>query len=43
MGALAGPLGIVLATPLAAVAIVIVKRLYVEDTLGDHAVREAPG
>ena len=38
MGALAGPLGIVLATPLAAVAIVVVKRLYVEDTLGDHGV-----
>jgi predicted PurR-regulated permease PerM len=37
MGALAGPLGIVLATPLAAVGIVVVKRLYVEDTLGDHS------
>jgi predicted PurR-regulated permease PerM len=41
MGALAGPLGIVLATPLAAVAIVMVKRLYVEDTLGDHTVEES--
>ena len=40
MGALAGPLGIVLATPLAAVGVVIVKRLYVEDTLGDHTVAE---
>jgi predicted PurR-regulated permease PerM len=40
MGALAGPLGIVLATPLAAVVIVVVKRLYVEDTLGDHTVAE---
>ncbi len=40
MGALAGPLGIVLATPLAAVGVVAVKRLYVEDTLGDHTVQE---
>lgn len=40
MGALAGPLGIVLATPLAAVGVVIVKRLYVEDKLGDHTVAE---
>ncbi len=40
MGALAGPLGIVLATPLAAVVIVVVKRLYVEDTLGDHGVAD---
>jgi predicted PurR-regulated permease PerM len=40
LGALAGPLGIVLATPLAAVAIVVIKRLYVEDTLGDHSVAQ---
>ncbi len=40
MGALAGPVGIVLAAPLAAVTIVIVKMLYVEDTLGDHKVME---
>lgn len=39
LGALAGPLGIVLATPLAAVAIVATKMLYVEDTLGDHEVK----
>jgi predicted PurR-regulated permease PerM len=39
LGALAGPLGIVLATPLAAVAIVTTKMLYVEDTLGDHQVK----
>lgn len=36
MGALAGPLGIVLAAPLAAVVIVVVKMLYIADTLGDH-------
>lgn len=40
LGALAGPLGIVLATPLAAVVIVIVKRLYVQDTLGDNTVAQ---
>jgi predicted PurR-regulated permease PerM len=40
MGALAGPMGIVLATPLAAVAIVVIKRLYVEDTLDDHDVAQ---
>jgi predicted PurR-regulated permease PerM len=39
MGALAGALGIVLAAPLAAVTIVVVKMLYVEDTLGDHTTR----
>ena len=39
LGALAGPLGIVLGTPLAAVAIVATKMLYVEDALGDHEVK----
>jgi predicted PurR-regulated permease PerM len=39
MGALAGALGIVLAAPLAAVVIVLVKMLYIEDTLGDHVAR----
>jgi predicted PurR-regulated permease PerM len=34
-GVLLGPLGLVLATPLAAVAMVLVKMLYVEDTLGE--------
>lgn len=34
-GVLFGPLGLVLATPLAAVAMVLVKMLYVEDTLGE--------
>jgi predicted PurR-regulated permease PerM len=33
--ALAGPIGIPLAAPLLAVAMVLVHRLYVEDTLGD--------
>jgi predicted PurR-regulated permease PerM len=39
LGVLAGPLGIVLAAPLAAVVIVVVKMLYIEDSLGDHDVR----
>ncbi|HET7670841.1 MAG TPA: AI-2E family transporter [Burkholderiales bacterium] len=38
MGVLAGPLGVVVATPLAAVTLVAVKMLYVEDGLGDEAV-----
>jgi predicted PurR-regulated permease PerM len=36
MGTFAGGLGVVVATPLAAVALVLVKRLYVEDALGDR-------
>lgn len=36
MGVLLGPLGVLFATPLAVVAYVIVRRLYVEDFLGDH-------
>lgn len=35
MGALLGTVGIVFATPLAACALVLVKMLYVHDTLGD--------
>ena len=35
-GVLAGPFGLLLATPLAAAALVLVKRLYIEDTLDDH-------
>jgi predicted PurR-regulated permease PerM len=35
MGVLFGLPGVVLATPLAAIALVLVKMLYVEDTLGD--------
>jgi predicted PurR-regulated permease PerM len=36
MGALAGGIGVVVATPLAAAGLVLAKRLYVEDVLGDH-------
>jgi predicted PurR-regulated permease PerM len=36
MGVLAGPLGVLLATPLLAVGMVLVKILYVEETLGDE-------
>jgi predicted PurR-regulated permease PerM len=35
MALVAGPLGIILATPLLAVLFVLVRRLYVEDVLGD--------
>ena len=35
MGVLLGPLGVLFATPLAVVAYVLVRRLYVEDLLGD--------
>ncbi len=35
-GILAGTLGLLLATPLAAAALVFVKRLYLEDVLGDR-------
>lgn len=35
IGALAGGLGVVLATPLTAALMVLVKRIYVEDLLGD--------
>ncbi len=35
MGVLAGGLGVVVATPLTAVVLVLTKRLYVEDALGD--------
>jgi predicted PurR-regulated permease PerM len=38
MGVLLGIPGIVLATPLAAVGLVLIKMLYVEDTLGDHSI-----
>jgi predicted PurR-regulated permease PerM len=36
MGVLLGPLGVLFATPLAVVAYVVVRHLYVEDLLGDH-------
>ncbi len=35
-GLLAGTLGLLLATPLAAVGMVLVRMLYVEDLLGDR-------
>lgn len=35
MGLLAGPLGLVLATPLTATAMVLTRMLYIEDMLGD--------
>jgi predicted PurR-regulated permease PerM len=34
MGLLLGPLGVILAAPLTAAAVVVIKMLYVEDTLG---------
>ena len=37
MGLLFGFVGIILATPFAAVMMVLVKRLYIEDVLGDTA------
>ena len=37
MGALFGLLGVILGTPLAAAGLVIVRELYVKDTLGDEA------
>jgi hypothetical protein len=36
MGAMAGTLGLLLATPLIASLIPITRMLYVEDVLGDH-------
>jgi predicted PurR-regulated permease PerM len=35
MGVLAGPIGVVLATPLAVSVIVLIQMLYIEDVLGD--------
>lgn len=37
VGILAGPLGLILATPLTAATLVLVKMLYVEDLLGEKA------
>ncbi|MFZ5718231.1 MAG: AI-2E family transporter [Pseudomonadota bacterium] len=36
MGVLLGPLGVLFATPLAVVAYVLVRRIYIEDLLGDR-------
>jgi predicted PurR-regulated permease PerM len=35
-GLILGPLGVLLATPMMAVGLVLLKKLYVEDALGDH-------
>jgi predicted PurR-regulated permease PerM len=43
MGMLLGPLGIILAAPLTAASIVVVKMLYVEDTLGTPVPVPEPG
>ena len=43
LGVLLGWIGLVIATPLTAVALVIVKMLYVEDTLGDKVPSDQPG
>jgi len=40
MGVLLGPLGVVFATPLVVVAYVLVRMVYVEGVLGDHAAAE---
>ena len=40
MGVIAGPLGVAVATPLAAVVLVAVKMLYVVDGLGDRQVKD---
>jgi predicted PurR-regulated permease PerM len=40
MGYLLGPLGIVLATPLTVVLFVLVKKLYLQDTLGERVAIE---
>jgi predicted PurR-regulated permease PerM len=37
LGVLVGPIGLAVATPLTAAAVVLVKRLYVEDVLGNAA------
>ncbi|WP_293677223.1 AI-2E family transporter [uncultured Phenylobacterium sp.] len=41
MGVLLGPLGVLFATPLAVVAYVVVRHLYVEDLLGDPMIPPA--
>lgn len=42
-GVLLGPAGVILATPLLIVTMVLVRMLWVEDALGDRAVEDAPG
>jgi predicted PurR-regulated permease PerM len=41
-GILLGPLGVLLASPMVAAGLVLLKKLYVEDTLGDRENEEAP-
>ncbi len=43
LGILLGGLGVILATPLFAAVVVLVKMLYIEDTLGDTAELPGPG
>lgn len=43
MGALFGVLGLLVATPLAALALVLVRMLYLEDVLGEKAPRHRRG
>jgi predicted PurR-regulated permease PerM len=43
MGALLGPAGVLLATPVTAAVLVLVKKLYVEDTLGDEGAEFSGG
>jgi predicted PurR-regulated permease PerM len=42
MGELLGLLGVFVAAPLTVAAMVLVKILYVEDTLGDHSAAKSP-
>ena len=42
MGAIAGGLGLLVATPLTVAALVLVSEIYVRDTLGDCGEEAAP-
>ncbi len=42
LGTLFGPLGLILATPLTAAGMVLVRMIYIEDVLGDHATEPEP-
>jgi len=39
LGVLVGGFGLILATPLTAVTLVLVNKIYIEDALGDRAER----
>lgn len=43
MGTVAGLLGVLLATPMLAAAVALIKHLYIEDVLGDRAASRAAG